>query len=66
MLVGEDLRKEIPINEMSKEDFDKEWLYKPVKIKGFFDHSKETMIGRNSKDEWGFEIIAPLYTGIDK
>ena len=51
---------------MSKEDFDKEWLYKPIQIKGIFDHSKETMIHRTVKGERGLEIVTPLYTGIDQ
>lgn len=42
--LGDDIEADVPINRQSKEEFDKEWLYKPVKIKGIFDHSKETMI----------------------
>jgi cytochrome oxidase assembly protein ShyY1 len=39
-----DPQAEIPINDISEEEFKKEWLYKPVKLKGIFDHSKEAMI----------------------
>jgi cytochrome oxidase assembly protein ShyY1 len=39
-----DPQAEIPINSMSPEDFKKEWLYKPVRLRGIFDHSKEVMI----------------------
>lgn len=34
----------IPINSISKEEFDKEWLFKPVKLKGIFGHDKESMV----------------------
>ena len=35
-------------------------------MKGIFDHTKETMIQRTVKGDRGYEIITPLYTGIDK
>ena len=57
---------EIPINSLSKEEFDKDWLYTPVKIKGIFGHDKESMVQRVVKGDRGLEIITPLYTGIDK
>ena len=50
----------------SKEEFDKEWLYRPVKLSGIFDHDKEQMIQRTVKGDTGLEIITPLYTGVDK
>ena len=36
--------EQIPIATMSKEDFDKKWLYKPIRLRGLFDHDKETFI----------------------
>lgn len=35
---------EIPINTVSKEEFDRDWLFTPVKIKGIFGHDKERMV----------------------
>ena len=32
---------DLQINELSKEEFDKKWLYRPIKISGIFDHDKE-------------------------
>ena len=57
---------EIPVNSLSKEQFDKDWLFTPVRIKGIFGHDKESMVQRVVKGERGLEIITPLYTGIDK
>ena len=35
---------EIPGPKTPKEVFDEEWLYRPLTIKGIFDHSKETLV----------------------
>ena len=35
---------DIPINNVDKEEFEKSWLYKPVKVKGIFDHDNESLI----------------------
>ena len=50
---------------MEKEEFEKQWLYRPVTIKGIFDHDKEVMIQRTVGGNRGYEIITPLFTGID-
>ena len=45
--------------------FDEEWLFKPVFIKGIFDHSKETFVERTRDGDRGLEVITPLYTDVD-
>ena len=42
--VAEVKLSEIPILTMTKEEFDEQWLYKPIKLRGLFDHEKETFI----------------------
>ena len=49
---------------MSEEQFEQKWLYTPVRIKGFYDHSKEQTIQRTRDGEKGQEIITPLYTNV--
>ena len=50
---------------MTKQEFDEKWLYKPLLIRGIFDHSKETFVGRTRNEERGYEVITPLYTSVD-
>ena len=50
---------------MPKEEFDKKWLYQPVRLRGIIDNEKETQIQRTVKGDQGYEIIAPLYTGVN-
>ena len=57
---------DIPVLTMSKEDFEKEWLYKPIKLRGLFDHEKETFVQRTRDGDRGYEILTPLYTRVDK
>lgn len=57
--------EDIPINKLSKSEFDEKWLYKPLLIRGIFDHSKETLVARTRHDDRGFEVITPLYTSVD-
>lgn len=33
---------DIPFDKMGKEEFDENWLYRPLLIRGIFDHSQET------------------------
>ena len=40
-------------------------MYKPIAVKGIFDHSQESMIVRTRHEERGYEILAPLYTRVD-
>ena len=43
-----------------------EWQYRPIRLRGIFDHEKETMIQRTVKGERGYEVVTPLYTGLDE
>ena len=56
---------DIPFGKISKEEFDEKWLYKPVKMRGLFDHDKETLIQRTRDGDRGYEVISPLYTRVD-
>ena len=58
--------EEIPVDKLEKEKFDDIWLYKPVKLRGLFDHEKEVFISRTRDGERGYEVITPLYTKVDK
>ena len=62
-LVGVD---EIPVDKLPKEEFDDVWLYKPVKVRGLFDHEKEVFISRTRDGERAYEVLTPLYTKVDK
>jgi hypothetical protein len=33
---------DIPFDKMSKEEFDENWLFRQLTIRGIFDHSQET------------------------
>lgn len=57
--------EDIPVNKIPKSEFDEKWLYKPLLIRGIFDHSKETLVARTRHDDRGFEVITPLYTSVD-
>ena len=57
--------EQIPFNTLTKQEFDELWLYKPIKIRGIFDHEKETLVGRTRHDDRGYEVITPLYTSVD-
>ena len=56
---------DIPFTTMDRAEFDKQWLYTPVKIRGIIDNAGETQIQRTVKGDQGLEILAPLYTGVD-
>lgn len=58
--------EQIPLDTMTKEEFDDKWLYKPIKLRGLFDHDKETFIQRTRDGDRGYEILTPLYTRVDK
>ncbi len=49
---------------LPKDQFDEKWLYKPIVIRGIFDHSKETLVARTRHDDRGFEVITPMYTKV--
>ena len=58
--------EQIPFGKITKEEFDEKWLYKPVKLRGLFDHSKEKLIQRTREGIRGYEVITPLYTRVDR
>ena len=58
--------EDIPLDTMTKEEFDEKWLYKPIKLRGLFDHEKETMIQRTRDGDRGYEILTPLYMEVNK
>ena len=33
---------DLPLNKLSRADFDKEWLYTPVRLRGIIDNSAES------------------------
>ena len=35
---------QIPLGKIPKAEFDDEWIYKPIKLRGLFDHEKEVFI----------------------
>jgi len=57
--------EDIPYNTLSKQEFDEKWMYKPLRIRGIFDHSKETLVSRTRNDDRGYEVVTPLYTSVD-
>ena len=56
---------DIPLFELSKQEFDEQWLNRPLLVKGIFNHDQEMMVARTRHEERGFEIITPLYQRID-
>ena len=56
---------DIPLFELSKKEFDEQWLNRPLLVKGIFNHDQEMMVARTRHEERGFEIITPLYQRID-
>ena len=57
---------EIPLGKLSKEEFDDKWLFKPVKIRGLFDHEKEVFVSWTRDGDRAYEVITPLYTSVDR
>ena len=58
--------EDIPLLTATKAEFDEIWLYKPIKLRGLFDHEKETFIQRTRDGDRGYEILSPLYMRVDK
>lgn len=50
---------------MSDEEFEKEWQFKPVKIKGAFDMLNEIPVEKKKNYEVGYDIVVPLYTHLN-
>ena len=47
------------------DQFESEWSFKPVTLKGIFDHQKEFQIEKQYRGERGVQIITPFYTHLD-
>ena len=45
---------------------EQEWRWKPVRLTGYMDHTKEIKIAKEQNGEKGFETITPFYTHLDK
>lgn len=46
--------------------FESEWSFKPVTLRGFFDHQKEIKVEKYLNGEKGVEIVTPFYTHLNK
>lgn len=55
--------KELPWQNMTWEDFEKEWAFKWVKAIGEFDHKNEILVERPKDGFQGATIITPFYFG---
>lgn len=51
---------------MNLDDFESEYSFKKVKVRGIFDHSKEIQVEKIRNGEKGVEIITPLYTHLNE
>ena len=47
------------------DQFEQEWSFKPVTLKGIFDHQKEIQVNKQYRGEKGVQIITPFYTHLD-
>ena len=45
--------------------FQDKWMYRPLVIKGVFDHDKEEMVTRTRDGDRGYDVITPLYTDVN-
>jgi cytochrome oxidase assembly protein ShyY1 len=45
--------------------FQDKWMYRPLVIKGVFDHDKEEMVNRTRDGDRGYDVITPLYTDVN-
>ena len=48
------------------DDFENEFSFKKVKVRGIFDHSKEIQVEKLRNGEKGVEIITPFYTHLNE
>ena len=46
-------------------DFEDEYSFKKVKVRGIFDHTKEIQVEKMRNGEKGVEIITPFYTHLN-
>lgn len=50
----------------STEAFESDYSFKKVKLRGIFDHTKETQVEKVKNGEKGVEIITPFYTHLNE
>ena len=50
---------------VNADKFEAEWSMKPVVLKGFLDHDRETKVTKWQNGEKGVEVITPFYTHLD-
>ncbi len=48
------------------DQFENDWSFKPVKVKGMFDHTQEIHISRRKNGEKGVDIVVPMYTHLNE
>ena len=53
----------LDVENMSKEEFEKQWIYRPVRVRGVLDNQEEVLIQRPNNGEKGLQVVTPLYTG---
>ena len=47
------------------DQFENDFSFKPVTIKGYFDHEREYKVETQYRGEKGVQIITPFYTHLD-
>ena len=47
------------------DQFEQDFSFKPVTVKGIFDHQKEFQVAKEYRGERGVQIITPFYTHLD-
>ena len=52
-------------NKASVDDFENEFNFKKVKVRGIFDHTKEIQVEKFKNGEKGVDIITPFYTHLN-
>jgi len=50
----------------SIEAFESDYSFKKVKLRGIFDHTKETQVEKLRNGEKGVDIITPFYTHLNE
>lgn len=52
-----------------KQDLDQienDYSFKKIKVKGIFDHNKETQVEKSRNGEKGVDIVTPFYTHLNE
>lgn len=50
----------------SLDQFENDYSFKKVKVRGFFDHNKEFQVDKIRDGEKGVEVITPFYTHLNE